>query len=373
MIKVAILGSTGSIGTQTISVLEEQNKDFYVEGLTAHSNSFLLKEQAKKLKPKFLGIREKIEFEDSLVVFGNNYIERFIKETNADIYVNAISGIYGLEASINILEKGKDLALANKESIVSFGELLIKTAKSNNAKIYPIDSEHSAIWQCLNGEDHHTIEQLIITASGGPFREFDYKNLKEVTPTQALRHPTWSMGKKISIDSATLMNKGLEVIEASILYNIPYDKISVLVHPQSIVHSLVEFNDGAIIAQLGTTDMRQAIQYALYKGKRVASDRKRLNLANIGSLDFSKPNTDIFRCLALAYEVGKAGGIYPAVMNTANNIAVEKFLAEEIKFLDIPNFIEKILNKFENKSVNTIGDILDIQNKVVTTSKTIKV
>lgn len=373
MIKVAILGSTGSIGTQTISVIEEQNKDFYVEGLTANSNSFLLKKQAKKFKPEFLAIKEKINVKGSTVFFGDNYINRFIKETNADIYVNAISGIYGLEASINVLKKGKDLALANKESIVSFGALLMKIAKDNNANIYPVDSEHSAIWQCLNGENQNTIKQLIITASGGPFRELNYESLKEVTPTQALKHPTWSMGQKISIDSATLMNKGLEVIEASILYNIPYENISVLVHPQSIVHSLVEFNDGALIAQLGTTDMRQAIQYALYRGKRVASNRKRLSLAEVGSLDFYKPNTDVFRCLSIAYDVGKGGGIFPAIMNTANNIAVEKFLDGKIKFLDIPNFIEKILNKFENKSVNTIDDILDIQKEVITISKTIEV
>ncbi|MFP4456306.1 MAG: 1-deoxy-D-xylulose-5-phosphate reductoisomerase [Clostridia bacterium] len=373
MIKVAILGSTGSIGTQTLSVIEEQIKDFQIEGLTAHSNSSLLKIQAKKFKPNFLGIKQKINLSDSIIIYGNNYINKFIEKTDADIYVNAISGIYGLEASIGILKKGKDLALANKESIVSFGELLINIARENDANIYPVDSEHSAIWQCLQGEDIKTLKQLIITASGGPFRDFDYESLKLVQPEQALKHPTWSMGQKISIDSATLMNKGLEVIEASILYNVPYKKISVLVHPQSIVHSLVEFNDGALIAQLGTTDMRQAIQYALYRGKRVASNRKRLDLAEVGSLDFHKPNTDIFRCLKLAYEVGKAGGVMPAIMNTANNIAVEKFLDNQIKFLDIPIFIEETLSKFENKTVKSIDDIINIQKEVIAVTKTIKV
>jgi 1-deoxy-D-xylulose-5-phosphate reductoisomerase len=373
MKRIAIVGSTGSIGTQTLKVIKEHQDDFIVAGLTAHTNEKLLKEQIKQFKPKIVGIKEKFDYDSLKIIYGKDYIKEFIKSVDADMYVNAISGIYGLEASIEILKKGKDLALANKESIVSFGTLLKKIAKENNANIYPVDSEHSAIWQCLNGEDKDTIKRLIITASGGPFRQFSLDELKEVTPTQALNHPTWSMGKKISIDSATLMNKGLEVIEAAILYDVPYDKISVLVHPQSIVHSLVEFIDGSQMAQLGTTNMETAIQYALYKGKRVQTNREGLDLAKVPSLEFYNPDFNKFKCLEIAYRVGKAGGIMPAIMNTANNVAVKKFLNEEIKFLEIPIFIEKILNKFENKTVNSIDDVLNIQKHVIETSKTITV
>lgn len=371
MIKVAILGSTGSIGTQALKVIEEHQSDFFLEGITAHSNKSLFAKQIKKFQPKYTGIIEKIENSNTEAIYGRDYIEEFINKTDADIYLNAIGGIYGLEASVSVLEKGRDLALANKESIVSFGKLLMKLAKENNATIYPVDSEHSALWQSMNGEELETIERLIITASGGPFRTYTRQQLEKVTPIEALKHPTWTMGRKISIDSATLMNKGLEVIEAAILFNMPYEKISVLVHPQSIVHSLVEFNDGALIAQLGTANMGQAIQYALYRGKRVFSKRERLDLAKIQTLEFHHPDVDLFSCLALAYEVGESGGIMPAVMNTANNIAVERFLKEEIKFLEIPIFIQKIMNKFDYKPVNSIDDILEIQKDVIEMSKLI--
>jgi len=373
MIKIAILGSTGSIGTQTLNVIREHKNDFLVMGLTAHSNINLLKKQISEFQPRIVGIKNKFQNKNIEILYGQNYVKEFINLVDADIYVNAISGIYGLEASIEILKQGKDLALANKESIVSFGGLLKKIAKDNCANIYPIDSEHSAIWQCLNGEDRKTIKRLLITASGGPFRKYSLKELQKVTPKQALKHPTWSMGQKISIDSATLMNKGLEVIEASILYDVPYEKISVLVHPQSIVHSLVEYFDGSLIAQLGTTNMETAIQYALYRGKRAATNREGLDLLEVQKLEFFKPDYQKFRCLELAYKVGRAGGLMPAIMNTANNIAVEKFLNEEIEFLEIPIFIEKVMNKFENKEVENINDVLNIQKEVITISKTINV
>jgi 1-deoxy-D-xylulose-5-phosphate reductoisomerase len=371
MIKVAILGSTGSIGTQALNVIKDHNSDFELVGITAHANKELLKKQILEYKPKYAALRDELEVKGCHVFYRENYLEEFLKTINADIVLNAIGGIYGLEASISLIEKGIDIALANKESIVSFGSLLMELARKNNVNIYPVDSEHSALWQAMNGEDKSTIEKLIITASGGPFRGRTRDELKGITPKEALSHPTWSMGQKISIDSATLMNKGLEVIEASVLFNIPFEKIEVVVHPQSIVHSIVEFSDGAQIAQLGSTSMYQPIQYALYRGTRVKNNIKRLDLASVNRLDFFKPDLKTFKCLSLAYKYGKLGGILPAVLNAANNVAVEAFIDKKIEFLEIPDIIEDVLKEFKYRKIQSIEDVLETQKKAVDIARAI--
>lgn len=377
--KIAILGSTGSIGTQTIKIIKEFADDLELVGITAYQNHKLLSQQVQEFSPKFAGIKDREHAgrirdlgSGTTVFYGDNYIEEFIDQCECDIFVNSISGIYGLKATHQILLSGKDIALANKESIVSAGELLKSVAKRTGSRILPIDSEHSAIWQCLQGEDHDHVERLILTASGGPFFGFTRKQLEQITPKEALKHPTWKMGSKISIDSATLMNKGLEVIEASVLFDIPINKIDVLVHPQSIVHSLVEYQDGALIAQLGVPDMGQPIQYALFNKQRKKTARTSLELAKINKLTFFEPDQSTFKCLSLAYHAGRAGGVWPAVLNAANQVAVDRFLKGEIKFLQIPELISIVMSIHSNTSINDIDEIIQYQNLAKRTALNVK-
>ena len=371
--RVAILGSTGSIGKQTLAVIEEFSNDLEVVALTAHSSVELIAQQITQFTPKLAAINGQIhcnslqsQFPNVQLYYGDHYLKELLLAAAPDIVVNAVSGISGLRATFTVLDLGIDLALANKESIVSAGNLLIDLAKQRQCHIYPVDSEHSAVWQCLQGERKDSIRKVILTASGGPFFGYQLEELARITPKQALNHPTWSMGNKISIDSATLMNKGLEVIEAALLFDIPYDQIDVVVHPQSIIHSFVEYHDGAIMGQLGVTDMRQPIQYALFGGKRYATERAGLDLTTIQQLNFYEPDTKSFPCLELAYTAGRIGQSLPIVMNTANQFAVEGFLEGKFTFLEIPSIIAQAMEQHALVICQDIEEVIEVQNQTIT-------
>ncbi len=354
--RLSILGSTGSIGTQTLDVARNHPELFQVVALAANTSDEILERQmeefhpalailvdekaAARLRERYRGKTEILSGADGLRVaatFGE-----------ADTVVTSMVGFAGLAPTLAALEAGKTIALANKETLVVAGELVMALAKKKGVPILPVDSEHCALFQCLQGEHRDTVERLILTASGGPFRGKTTEELRSVTVTDCLKHPTWSMGKKITVDSATLVNKGLEVIEAHWLYDVPYEKIEVAVHPQSIVHSMVEFRDGAVMAQLGLPDMRLPIQYALTYPTRKAADFGRMDFSTRMSLSFEPPDMNTFRGLALAYEAGKAGGTMPCVLNAANEEAVAAFLAGRIGFLDIYDCIERAMEAQEN-------------------------
>jgi len=333
---VTILGSTGSIGRQTLEVVE--NLGLKVVALTANNNVELLKEQEAKFKPDITAISSEPGGADKLIDIAEN--------SGADIIVTAIAGTAGLEPTLAACKTGKRIALANKEPLVCAGEQVMQTAKAHGTEIIPVDSEHSAIFQCLHskvGKDKK-IKKILLTASGGPFRKMSRKQLETVTAEDALKHPTWNMGQKITIDSATLMNKGLELIEAMHLFNVPPEQIEVVVHPESIVHSMVEFQDGSIIAQLSHPDMRMPIQYALTYPERVQSLTKSLDITQIGKLTFEKPDLERFPCLALAYEAAKLGQNECSALNKANEQAVELFLQNKIGFYDISNMIQTAIS-----------------------------
>lgn len=360
---LAVLGSTGSIGTQTLSVVREKKEDFYVTLLSAYENDILLEEQIREFKPEMAVIIDEEAYKrlkqhykgKTEILVGEEALVRAMHHAKVDIVVMAIMGFAGLRPTLEAIEAGKDIALANKETLVVAGELVMRKAREKGIKILPIDSEHSAIFQCLQGEDINTVYKLWLTASGGPFRKMEKAALHDVSVQECLNHPTWSMGKKITVDSATLINKGFEVIEAHFLYGIDYDDIAVVVHPESIVHSMVEFIDGAIIAQLGSADMKTPIQYALTYPKRKAGNAYRLDFSTRSSLHFEKPRTDVFRGLGLAYEIGKEGGVKPCILNAANEVAVSSFLRSELSFLGIYEVIEKTLSaakKRENKPLS---------------------
>ncbi len=370
MKNISILGSTGSIGKQTLEVVSQNPDKFKVIALSTHKNIELLISQIKQFKPKFIGvvdleaaqkIRDIIPEKISLVVGLQGLVELSSLKEN-DVVVNALVGSIGLDATIAALESGKVLALANKESLVVGGEIVIKVARAKNAQIIPIDSEHNAIFQCLIGERKEDISRLIITGSGGPFRGKKNNELKRVTVEEALAHPRWRMGKKISIDSATLMNKGLEVIEAHFLFDIDYDKIAVLIHPQSIIHSMVEFKDGSIKAHLGQTDMRIPIQYALSYPERLPSPLPPLDFIEIANLTFEKPDLETFPCLKYALQAGKEGKTYPAVLNASNEEAVAALLNNQINFTDISKIVEKILNAHTPLEVENIVTLKEAEN-----------
>lgn len=350
--RVAVLGSTGSIGRQTLDVIRAMPQRFRVVGLAAGKNMDLLAGQVKEFEPEFIGRpSENDDIERLKRVAGIKYdllpLDEIAATPNVDIVVIATSGQAGLAPTLAASRAGKNIALANKESLVSAGEIITSEAKKSGARILPVDSEHSAIWQCLGGESQEAA-RIILTASGGPFRQFSFEQLAEVTVAQALRHPSWRMGKKVTIDSATLMNKGLEIIEAHWLFSMPYDRIDVLVHPQSIIHSMVEFIDGSIKAQLSYPDMRLPIQYALSYPERLANPQlPRLDWALVKNLDFELPDYDRFPCLQLAIEAGKQGGTYPAVLCAADEVAVELFLAGRIRFTDIAGLIERTLEQHQ--------------------------
>ena len=352
--RIAILGSTGSIGTQALEVISQHPDLFEVEVLTALNNVDLLIEQSIRYKPNtvvignenhYEQVKSALENHPIKVYCGADAIAQVCGFDSVDMVLTAMVGFSGLKPTIEAIRAGKSIALANKETLVVAGELIMKEAEANRVPIIPVDSEHSAIYQCLVGEGNNPIEKIILTASGGPFREWDLKDLEKVSPDQALRHPNWCMGPKISIDSATLMNKGLEVIEARWLFGVGPDEIEVVVHPQSIIHSMVQFTDGSIKAQMGLPDMRLPIQYAFSYPHRFESDFERFDFLKHSSLTFERPDTKIFRNLALSYEALRKGGNWPCILNAANEIAVEAFLKEKIGFLQIPDVIEETLNR----------------------------
>ena len=360
---IAILGSTGSIGTQTLDVARAHADKLTVEVLTAGHNSQLLINQAREFKPNAVVIADESKYNevksaladlDIKVWTGAKAIEDVVQMNTVDTVVTAMVGYAGLSSTIKAIEAGKNIALANKETLVVAGELITKLVAKHKVRVTPVDSEHSAIFQCLVGEPD--VEKLIITASGGPFRTKSIDELRTVTPQQALKHPNWNMGAKITIDSATMMNKGLEVIEAHWLFGIPYEQIEVTVHPQSIIHSMVQFIDGSVKAQMGLPDMKLPIQYALSYPDRWPSDFGRINFKSQQPLTFEAPDLEKFRCLALAYEALGKGGNMPAIMNAANEVAVDAFLKGRIGFLDIAETIGKTMQQMPFVSQPTYDD-----------------
>ncbi len=351
---IAILGSTGSIGRQALEVISAHPEDFEVEVLTAQNNAELLIEQAIKFKPNavviandllYNKVREALEPLHIKTYAGENALASVVQMDTIDLVLTALVGYSGLKPTIKAIEAGKAIALANKETLVVAGELVTRLAKEKGVNIYPVDSEHSAIFQCMVGEFHNPIEKIILTASGGPFRGRKKDDLKLVTKAQALKHPNWNMGAKVTIDSASLMNKGLEVIEAKWLFGLKTEQVEVVVHPQSIIHSLVQFEDGSLKAQLGLPDMRLPIQFAMSYPKRLKSDFPRFDFSSYPALTFEKPDMETFRNLALAFEALNRGGNMPCVLNAANEVAVEEFLKEKITFLELPDVVEQCLAK----------------------------
>ena len=364
---VAILGSTGSIGTQTLNVIDRHSELFEVYALTAHSNIDLLVEQAKKYRPEVVAIADERHYKilrealDGLpvkVFAGADSICQIAAMSPIDTVVTAMVGYSGLLPTVRAIEAGKKIALANKETLVVAGELVTDLALRNRVDIIPIDSEHSAIFQCLVGENENSVEKLILTASGGAFRDTPKDDLRLATAADALRHPTWKMGAKITIDSATMMNKGFEVIEARWLFDIPIDKIEVIIHPQSIVHSMVQFCDGSIKAQLGQPDMRHPIQYALTFPDRLNAQVERANLADIHQLTFEKPDYEKFRNLSLAYDALRRGGNIPCILNAANEVAVDAFLKSKIGFFAMSDIIEQTISETAFISSPTLDDYI---------------
>lgn len=352
--KIAILGSTGSIGTQALEVIEEHADKFQVEVLTANGNADLLIEQAIKFKPNVVVIADEAKYKkveealwehDIKTYAGNDALAQVVEMDEIDVVLTALVGYAGLLPTINAIKAKKTIALANKETLVVAGELINKLAIENKVAILPVDSEHSAIFQCLVGEFQNKIEKIYLTASGGPFRGKKREELQHITKEQALKHPNWDMGAKITIDSATLMNKGLEVIEAKWLFNLKPEQIDVIVHPQSIVHSLVQFEDGSMKAQLGLPDMKHPIQYALSFPQRLSSKSPRFNFMDYPELTFEKPDTETFLNLQLAFNALEKGGNMACILNAANEVAVEAFLKDKIKFLDIAEINQKCMEQ----------------------------
>ena len=365
---IAVLGSTGSIGTQALDVVRDQRDSLHVEVLSAHSNADLLIAQALEFKPNVVVIGDDAKwkqvndalFDEGIKVYsGAEALEQVVEVDGIDMVLTAMVGAAGLKPTLRAIDAGKHIALANKETLVVAGELVMGAARRKGIDIHPVDSEHSAIYQCLAGEFHNPIEKVILTASGGPFRGRSLDSLQGVTKAQALKHPNWEMGAKITIDSASLMNKGLEVIEARWLFDVTPDQIDVVVHPQSIVHSCVQFDDGSIKAQLGLPDMKLPIQYALTYPRRLKNDFPRFSFLDYPSLTFEQPDTKTFRNLALAFEALRQGGNAPAILNAANEIAVARFLRDEIEFLDLPRVVEHALERIAHQTKPSLDDLVD--------------
>lgn len=371
--KICLLGSTGSMGVQALEVIDELSDLLAVEVLACHSNADLLIQQAKKFKPNAVVIIKEDLYsyvkdalwEDDIKVFaGESSLCDIVEMSSIDIVLSCIVGVAGLRPVYRAIGCGKPIALANKETLVVAGELMTRLSGEKRIPLLPVDSEHSAIFQCLAGEWHNPVEKIIITASGGPFRGKSAEDLVSVTKEQALKHPNWSMGNKITIDSATLMNKGLEVIEAKWLFEVNLDQIEVVVHPQSIIHSMVQFADGSVKAQLGLPSMKLPIQYALTYPQRESNKMPRLDFANYPSLTFEKPDTHTFRCLDIAYHASREGGNRPCVMNAANEVAVAWFLQDKIKFMEIPDIIERQLNEIPFARPDSIEEYLETDREV---------
>lgn len=351
---IAILGSTGSIGTQSLEVVDAHPERFVVEVLTANNNSKLLIEQSKKYKPNVVVITNESKYKEvnnalfdlGIKVFsGENSLEEVVENENIDVVLTALVGYSGLKPTIRAIKSGKNIALANKETLVVAGDLITKLCKQYGVSIYPVDSEHSAIFQCLVGEHFNPIEKIYLTASGGPFRGKNREELLHVTKEQALKHPNWEMGSKITIDSASMMNKGLEVIEAKWLFDLKKEQIEIVVHPQSVVHSAVQFTDGSVIAQLGIPDMKLPIQYALGFPERLENNFKRFSFLDYPELTFEKANFDTFKNLSLAYSAMEKGGNIPCILNAANEVVVDAFLKDKISFLSMSDVIENCMEK----------------------------
>ena len=371
MKKIAILGSTGSIGTQTLDVVRA-NKDIEVLGISAGRNIEKLEEQIREFSPKLAAVwdekaaedlAQKIQDTDTKVVSGMDGLLELAAMPGTEILVTAIVGMLGIRPTIEAIRAGKDIALANKETLVTAGHLIMPMAKEYGVKILPVDSEHSAIFQALNGEDSKEIHKLLITASGGPFRGRNRDDLEKVTLEDTLKHPNWVMGQKITVDSATLVNKGLEVMEAKWLFGVDLDHIQVVVQPQSVIHSMVEFEDGGIIAQLGTPDMRLPIQYALYYPHRRYLAGDRLDFAKLGQITFEEPDMETFLGLPMAIRASREGGSMPTVFNAANELAVKKFLHREIRFLDIYDIIGQAMERHKKIEYPKLEDILAVENE----------
>ena len=373
MKKISILGSTGSIGTQTLEVVRS-NGDIQVTALAAGHNITMLEAQIREFRPSIACVWDEekaAELKTAVadlpvkVVSGMEGLMEAAAEPEAEIVVTAVVGMIGIRPTIAAMEAGKDIALANKETLVTAGHIIMKLAREKGVRILPVDSEHSAIFQCLNGEREHgnRIHKILLTASGGPFRGWPHEQLKTVTPADALKHPNWSMGHKITIDSSTMVNKGLEVMEARWLFDVDMDQIQVVVQPQSIIHSMVEFEDGAVMAQLGTPDMKLPIQYALYYPERRYLPGDRLDFETLSEIRFEKPDMETFRGLKLAYEAGRAGGTLPVVFNAANEKAVGKFLKGEISYLTIIDMIEESMKNHQRIADPTVEEILEAEKE----------
>ena len=377
MKKLSILGATGSIGTQTLDVIRKSKGDLKLIGITANTSVKNVIEIIDEFNPSYVAMMDSssadeirsycMEYSKDIKVFeGIDGLNKIASLDEIDIVVTSVVGMIGLEPTLKAIEAKKDIALANKETLVVAGELVMKAAKENNVKILPVDSEHSAIDQSLRGNNIKTLRKIILTASGGPFRGKATEELKKVKVEDALKHPKWNMGRKISIDSATLMNKGLEVIEAHWLFDCDYDNIQVLVHPQSIIHSMVEYTDGSIIAQLGAQDMRLPIQYALNYEERKDLIADTIDCYEINTLTFEKPDMDTFKALKLAFKAGKIGGLMPTILNGANEAAVELFLNKKIEILDIADYIERAMEAFKEEGCKevSIEKVIDLDKRV---------
>ena len=363
--KVALLGSTGSIGTQSLEVCEKHG--FEITALAANSSTELLEEQARKFNPEYVCIYREDKYRELTdrlsdtgikVLCGMEGLCSIAAMEQNDIVLNSVVGMVGLLPTLTAIEAGKDVALANKETLVAGGELVMSAAKEKGVRIYPIDSEHSAIFQCLQGNKREQVSRILLTASGGPFFGYTYDQLRSVTKAQALKHPNWEMGSKIIIDSATLMNKGLEFIEAKWLFDLDPSQIEIIVHRQSVIHSAVEYNDYSVIAQLGVPDMKIPIQYALLYPDRLECPTRRLSLTDYGTLTFAKPDIETFRCLGAAIEAIDRGGAYPCLVNSANEEAVRAFLNDEIEFIRIGEIVSSVLDNFGSSEIKDYSDVM---------------
>ncbi|TRU19364.1 MAG: 1-deoxy-D-xylulose-5-phosphate reductoisomerase [Microcystis aeruginosa Ma_MB_S_20031200_S102] len=375
MKKISILGSTGSIGTQTLDIVTDHPDKFQVVGLATGNNIQLLSEQIRQFRPQIVAINNESQLEDlkglisdldytPIILAGKEGVIEVARYGDSESVVTGIVGCAGLLPTIAAITAGKDIALANKETLIAGGPVVLPLVAKHGVKLLPADSEHSAIFQCLQGVPTGGLKKIILTASGGAFRDLPVEKLSQVTVADALKHPNWSMGRKITIDSATLMNKGLEVIEAHYLFGIDYNAIDIVIHPQSIIHSLIELQDTSVLAQLGWPDMRLPLLYALSWPERIYTDWEPLNLVKAGSLTFKEPDHQKYPCMGLAYAAGRSGGAMPAVLNAANEQAVALFLEEKISFLDIPRVIEKVCDRFaiHNSSNPSLDDILAADN-----------
>lgn len=375
MKKIAVLGSTGSIGTQTLEIVRERQGEFEITALAAGSNIDLLEQQVTEFMPKLACLTKEEDarelqhrlslknIDSTEVVYGMEGLIACSTEDSADMTVNAVVGMIGIQPTIAAIKAGKDIALANKETLVTAGHIIMPLVEQYNVKLLPVDSEHSAVFQCLQGAGEQTVEKLLLTASGGPFRGKKREELTSITVEQALKHPNWAMGRKITIDSSTLVNKGLEVMEAGWLFSLRPEQIEVVVQPKSIIHSMIQFTDGAVLAQLGTPDMKLPIQYAMTYPDRVSLSGKRLDFFEMQKIEFYKPDTDTFRALALAYDAFAEGGSLPTVYNAANEMAVALFLDRKIGYLTITELIEQAMNAHKKITNPTLEEVLSTEKE----------